>query len=159
MPRNIDPDTLGFLLNDLARLMRSTFEHEIEAAAIPVTPSEARVLAHMSRCGAVQQTQLACILGVAPMSLSAFIDRLEAGGLVARRPDPSDRRAKLVTLTPAAEPVLDQIAQAGARARACATSGIDAAELDRFRKTACRIRDSLDLARAGRAARSRKLTA
>ncbi len=158
MAHSIDPDSLGFLLNDLARLMRSTFEAEIEAAAIPVTPAEARVLAHMSRGGALQQTRLACLLGVAPMSLSIFIDRLEAAGLVERTPDPADRRAKLVSLTPAADPVLTQIALAGRRARVLATDGIDAAALDRFSETARRIRDTLDTARRSRDANIRKQT-
>ncbi len=156
MPRTIDPDSLGFLLNDLARLMRSAFEQEIEAGAIPVTPAEARVLAHMSRCGAVQQTRLACSLGVAPMSLSIFIDRLEAAGLVERAPDPADRRAKLVSLTSAAGPVLTEIAQAGKRARTLATEGIDGADLEIFGRTARRIRDTLDTARRSRDASDRK---
>ncbi|MGY9048078.1 hypothetical protein P775_04340 [Puniceibacterium antarcticum] len=156
MPRAIDPDTLGFVINDLARLMRATFEEEIEAAAIHITPSEARVLAHMSRCDALQQTRLACLLGLSPMSLSTFIDKLEALGLVERAPDPEDRRAKLVSLTDAATPVLAEIAQAGVRARSRATRGLDAATLDQFRKTARQIRDTLDADRRARAGTDRK---
>ena len=148
MPRPIDPDSLGFLINDLARLMRTAFEREIEAASIPVTPAEARVLAHMSRKGPLQQARLACLLGVAPMSLSTFIDRLEAAGLVERTADPADRRAKLVDLTDAAGPVLERIAEAGRRARATATQGVDAPALEAFLQTARHLRDTLAAARA-----------
>ncbi|SNR32631.1 MarR family winged helix-turn-helix transcriptional regulator [Puniceibacterium sediminis] len=158
MSRTIDPDSLGFLLNDLARLMRAAFEHEIAAGAVPVTPSEARVLANMYRSGPMQQKRLACLLGVAPMSLSTFLDRLEAAGLVVRSPDPDDRRAKLVSLTPAAGPVLTEIAEAGLRARQIATKDIDEPTLEQFRATAHQIRDTLDTARTARIASDRKPT-
>jgi DNA-binding MarR family transcriptional regulator len=90
------------------------------------------------------------------MSLSVFIDRLESAGLVERAPDPADRRAKLVSLTAAAGPVLTEIAQAGRRARRRATDGISEAELETFGKTARRIRDTLDMARRSRDASDRK---
>lgn len=158
MPRTIDPDSLGFLLHDLARLMRSAFEHEIAAGSVPVTPAEARVLAHMARCGPLRQTRLACLLGVAPMSLSTFLDRLEAAGLVERSPDPDDRRAKQVSLTRAAVPVLTEIAEAGLRARQKATAGIDEQTFAQFSRTARQIRDTLDSARTARIASDRKPT-
>ena len=37
-------------------------------------------------------------MGVEAMTLSAYLDRLEAAGLIERRPDPGDRRAKIVAL-------------------------------------------------------------
>lgn len=49
-------------------------------------------------------------LMVSPSHLSRVIDRVEAAGLITRTPDPSDRRANLLVLTPAGIDVLDQIA-------------------------------------------------
>ena len=46
-------------------------------------------------------TDLATWAGMARPSMSQLVDELEADGLLERRPDPSDRRAKLVCLTPA----------------------------------------------------------
>lgn len=38
----VDPDSLGFLIVDMSRLMRGTFEREIEKVRVPVTASEAQ---------------------------------------------------------------------------------------------------------------------
>ena len=46
-------------------------------------------------------TDLATWAGMARPSMAQLVDELEADGLVERRPDPTDRRAKLVALTPA----------------------------------------------------------
>ncbi|AXI44763.1 MarR family transcriptional regulator [Sulfitobacter sp. SK012] len=150
MPQDtaINPDSLGFLINDLARLMRCALEREIESAAIPVTTAEARVLAHMARCGDIRQHQLAERLGMAPMSLTGFLDRLERAGLVARGCDPKDRRAKIVSLTDTAPSLLAKIAQAGARASDTALSGLDMQQSDVFMELAKAICTNLDTARS-----------
>jgi len=46
-------------------------------------------------------TDLAAWAGMRRPSMAQLVDELEADGLVERRPDPTDRRAKLVALTPA----------------------------------------------------------
>ncbi len=43
---------------------------------------------------------LAAELGVSQQSIGELVDELERRGYVDRRPDPTDRRARLVTLTP-----------------------------------------------------------
>jgi MarR family transcriptional regulator, transcriptional regulator for hemolysin len=48
-------------------------------------------------------------MNVEPMTLVTFLDKLESRGLVARAPDPTDRRAKIVQLAPDAEPTLEQV--------------------------------------------------
>jgi hypothetical protein len=45
------------------------------------------------------------------MSLVRILDRMEAEGLVERRPDPADRRARSLYLKPKARPVVDSIWQ------------------------------------------------
>jgi DNA-binding MarR family transcriptional regulator len=45
-------------------------------------------------------TDLAAWAGMTRPSMAQLVDELEADGLVERRPDPSDGRAKLVVLTP-----------------------------------------------------------
>lgn len=148
MPQRIDPDSIGFLMGDIARMMRATFEREIDREEIPVTSAEARVLVHMARCGAIRQHHLADRLGVAPMSLTGFLDRLERAGLIARGTDPKDRRAKIVTLTPAADAVLAQVAKAGERTRILARKDIPEDAWEAFRKVALALRGNLEEARS-----------
>ncbi|ASM71120.1 MULTISPECIES: MarR family winged helix-turn-helix transcriptional regulator [Roseobacteraceae] len=147
-PKVIAPDSLGFLISDLARLMRGTFEREIEKADVPITTSEARVLVYMARCGATRQNVLAELLGLAPMSVTGFLDNLEKAGLVKRAADPADRRAKIVTLTDAAQGLLDRIAIAGQRARTLALAGLTEDQVAAFKSAALGIRANLETARA-----------
>ncbi len=144
MSNGIDPDSAGFLISATARLMRGAFEREIESSEIGVTSGEARVLAHMSVCGAMRQHHLADRLGVAPMSVTAFLDKLETAGLIRRSPDPNDRRAKIVTLTEAAVPILAQIHLAGTRAKDTAFAGVSAEEFEVFRSVCHKLRANLE---------------
>lgn len=143
MPTRIDPDSVGFLLNDLARLYRAEFERRIEAEATPVTPAEARALAHLARSGAVRQVRLAESLRISPMSLSGLLDRLESAGLVARTDDPEDRRAKIVELTRRADAVLATIVAAGRRTEAVARRGISDSDWRRLKQLAIAVRANL----------------
>ena len=144
MTNRIDPDSAGFLISTTARLMRGAFEREIESSEIGVTSGEARVLAHMSVCGAMRQHHLADRLGVAAMSVTAFLDKLETAGLIRRSPDPKDRRAKIVTLTEAAMPILSEIHQAGVRAKEVAFAGVAAEDFEVFRTVCHKLRDNLE---------------
>lgn len=144
----VDPNSIGFLIADIARLKRVAFEREIEKAAIGVTTAEARVLAHMARCGAVRQNVLAQRLNMQPMSLTGFLDRMETANLIKRAPDPVDRRAKIASLTNHALSLFAQIANAGCRADDIACAGMTEAERETYRDLSMRIRDNLESARA-----------
>ena len=61
-----------------------------------------------------------------------ILDRLEAAGLVERRPHPNDRRVRLLHLTPAAHPLLDGMREIGAATRERGARG-RLAEADRER--------------------------
>jgi DNA-binding MarR family transcriptional regulator len=49
--------------------------------------------------GGATGNQLAAFLGITKQAASQMIDELEGRGYVARRPNPDDRRGKIVTLT------------------------------------------------------------
>jgi len=70
------------------------------------------ILARVNATPGLSQNELAAILEVEPISVGRLIDRLEARGLVERRPDPTDRRIWRLHLLPAAEPVLEEISKA-----------------------------------------------
>lgn len=147
MTHNIDPESFGFLITDIARLLRMAVEREIGQAAIPVTPAEARVLAHIARCSGIRQHVLAERMGLSPMSVTGFLDRLERAGMIERGTDPDDRRAKVITLTAAGTALLDPIARAARRARITAFEGISEADQTAFRSIALHLRNNLANAR------------
>jgi DNA-binding MarR family transcriptional regulator len=53
------------------------------------------------------------------------VDRLEARGLIERRPDPTDRRVRRLHLLPAARPVLTDIEAYKAELTDMLTQGLD----------------------------------
>lgn len=139
MSHPIDPDSFGFLVTDLSRLIRAEMDRRVAGAGLGITAGEARVLSHAARAGAVRQNVLAERVGVEAMTLSTYIDRLEARGLVLRKTDPADRRAKLVELTPEADTVLAAIRPIAASVRADAARSIapqDWGRLNAMLKTA-----------------------
>jgi MarR family transcriptional regulator for hemolysin len=121
---------IGFLLHDVARLMRKRFEQN--ARDLGLTRSQCQVLAHLSRHEGIQQGSLAEILEVEPITLTRILDRLEEAGLVERGAHPTDRRVRLLRLTKRAHPMLNEIFAIGAITRSEALDGVAEAERDRL---------------------------
>jgi len=62
-----------------------------------------KVLMHLKEQGPTRQSVLANTFGLSPHTITDMVDGLERVGLVERRPDATDRRAKLVAITKAGE--------------------------------------------------------
>ena len=122
--------SFGFLMHDVSRLMRKSFDRR--ASAIGLTRSQWRVLAHLSRNEGVKQAGLAEILEIKPITLARLLDRLGANGWVERRSDPNDKRARRLFLTDKARPLLVELREVALSVREEALSGFDAAEQDRL---------------------------
>ena len=82
---------LRLVLGKLVRRLRAEY-------SFPV--AQASVLSRLDREGAQTASVLAAAERVRPQSMAQTVGDLEADGLVARRPDPADRRRALVELTP-----------------------------------------------------------
>ena len=134
-------DSLGFLLADVSRLTRRAFQQRIEGSAL--TQAQARALVYVSRHEGVRQVELADLLEVQPITLARLIDQLEQSGLVERRPDPADRRAYQLFLTPDAAPHIAAIEKVAAAIRADALSGIDAQQTAVLLAALRKMRDNL----------------
>ena len=92
---------LGFLMVDNARLLRRAFDERVRTTGM--TGPQARLLLAPDRAPGENQTFHAEHLEVEPITLCRMVDRMEESGLVERRRDPADRRARLLYLTPRAE--------------------------------------------------------
>lgn len=135
------PDSLGFLLGDVSRLLRRAFQHSMEGS--PLTLAQARALVHIARHEGVRQVDLAETLEVQPITLARLIDQLAVSGVVERRPDANDRRAYRVFLTPAATPHLAAIDEAGAAIRAIALQDVDPQQAEILHLALSKMRDNL----------------
>jgi DNA-binding MarR family transcriptional regulator len=120
----------GFLLNDVARLMRTVYDRRVKSLGL--TRSQWWVLNHLYRNDGVTQTELADLLEVEKPTLGRLLDRLEAKGWVRREDDASDRRAWRVYLTDEIAPAMRELRTVAAELRRDALAGLSAAERERF---------------------------
>lgn len=136
------PDrNIGFLLHDVARLMRRRFEQN--ARDLGLTRAQYKVLAHLARNEGIHQGALAEILETEPITLTRILDRLERAGLIERLNHPHDRRVRLLRLTEAAHPLLETIFSIGARTQGEAMDGISGEERDRLFDILFRMKSNL----------------
>jgi MarR family transcriptional regulator for hemolysin len=105
----------AFILNDVARLLRTYADHK--AGKFGMTRAQWAVLVRLDRTQGLKQCELAEILDVQPITLTRLLDRLCDNGVIERRPDPTDRRVKRLYLTPAAKPLLERLGDLGEERR------------------------------------------
>src|SRR5438105_3577548 len=74
-----------------------------------LSESRLSLLVRLSRVGEVTLGDLAEALDVSPRNITGLVDLLERDGLVERFPDPDDRRATRVKLSPAGQAKLKEI--------------------------------------------------
>lgn len=131
----------GFLVNDVARLMRTVYDRRVRDLGL--TRSQWWVLNHLFRHPGATQSELAAILEVERPTLGRLLDRLERKGWVRREDDERDRRAWRVYLTAAAQPAMRKLRAQAAGLRRDALSGLSAAERGRFVDTLLAIKANL----------------
>ena len=131
----------GFLLNDVARLMRTVYDRRIRELGL--TRAQWWVLTHLFRADGITQTELAVVLEVEKPTLGRLLDRLEAKGWVRRTHDARDRRIWRVRLTKEVEPALRTMRAIAAELRRDALAGLSAAERERFVDSLLEIKSNL----------------
>jgi len=131
----------GFILNDVARLLRTSFDRRVRQLGL--TRSQWWVITFLFRNDGVTQSELAETLEIEKPTLGRLIDRLEAKGWVRREPDANDRRAWRVYLTDEAEPAMKTMRTIAGEVRRDALAGLSAAERERFVDTLLAIKANL----------------
>jgi MarR family transcriptional regulator, transcriptional regulator for hemolysin len=114
---------LLFLLNDVARLLR--VDADKRARSHGMTRAQWGILIWLERQPGISQKELAELLEVEPITVARLVDRLEARGMVERRPDPRDRRIWRLHLSAPAHLVLREINSQRAEMAEMVTAGID----------------------------------
>ena len=113
----------AFMLNDVARMLRTFADHK--AAQFGITRAQWVVLARLDRSEGLKQSELAEVLDLQPISLTRLLDKLCESDLIERRADPIDRRAKRLFLKPAARPLLEKLGDLGEELMGTALSGVN----------------------------------
>ncbi|MBS0559838.1 MAG: MarR family transcriptional regulator [Proteobacteria bacterium] len=122
-----------FVLHDLARLIR--VEADKRAREHGMTRAQWVILVRLERQPGMTQKELAEAMEVEPITVARLIDRMEARGLVERRPDARDRRVWRLHLRAAAQPVLVAMHPARTGLARAVTDGLDAIAIARLSET------------------------
>jgi DNA-binding MarR family transcriptional regulator len=138
----MSPEQLGERYLQVHHRMYRAFDGGMSACGL--TLARTKVLARLQLGGPARPSVLAAEFGVAPRTITELVDILERDGLVARKADPTDRRALLVTLTGQGKAAL---AVAGATRTRLMKQVFGALEAD-DRATMARLLQTLDDAMA-----------
>ena len=133
--------SLGFLLGDSSRLLRKRFDRL--ARSLGMTRAQWGVIAVLRRDEGINQTAMADIMDIEPITLGRHIDRLEEAGWVERRPDPDDRRAWRIFLTDKVQPVLEEMENIAIEVRNDAMVDFSSMERERFIDDLIRVKSNL----------------
>jgi MarR family transcriptional regulator, transcriptional regulator for hemolysin len=103
------------------------------------------VLLHVSRADGISHRQLAERMGIEAPTLVRMVDRMEAEGLLKRRPGETDRRVKHLHLSAAGKKEVARIWDNAADLRKEILSGLSKEEISAMLDVLQKIRDKLDL--------------
>jgi DNA-binding MarR family transcriptional regulator len=122
--------SLGFLSQDVARLIRVAFDRKVRYLGL--TPAQWFVLGHVVRNDGQRQVDLAAETDMEKAPLGKILDRLEEGGWIERRPDPTDRRVNRVYKTAKIDPMVPELQASAVEVYATALAGLDEASREQL---------------------------
>ncbi len=117
-------------------------------APFGIHPGHKLLLLELATTGPSTQAQLAAASGYEPPTITLSVRQLEAAGLVARRPSPSDRRATVVDLTDEGRALLPELKAAWRRVADKTVSGLTSTSADQLIATLLDLASSLSAAGA-----------
>jgi MarR family transcriptional regulator, transcriptional regulator for hemolysin len=136
-----DERRFGFLLHDIARLMRKRFD--ARARAFGLTRAQWQALAVLRHHQGINQAALADALDLEPITVGRLIDRMEEAGWVERRADAADRRVHRLYISERTGPMMAQLEKLAQTLQEEIVCGLDTTERDQFLDLLVRIRANL----------------
>ncbi len=133
--------TLGFLLHEVARLLRRRFEQNARGSGL--TRSQWQVLTYLAQNEGINQARLAELIEIEPITLGRIADKLETLMFIKRNPHPTDRRRRLLHLMPAARSRLEQAGEYGEVTHREALAGVSETDRQHLLKTLQALKENL----------------
>jgi DNA-binding MarR family transcriptional regulator len=136
-----DERHIGFLISDVARMMRTAFDRRVRALGL--TRSQWLVINRLHRRPGATQSELAEMLEVEKATAGRMVDRMEKKGWVVRRADAGDRRVNRLHLTQEAVLIQVRLAQIADRTVDDALALLSPRERDQFAVSMRRVKRRL----------------
>jgi len=132
---------LGQLLAGVSRLHRTMADRSLDA--IGLFRGQSMLLMVLSRHDGVTHSEAAEKLGISAAAVSKVVKRMERGGYVERRADPTDERLSRVYLREPGRALIARIDAAFAKLDSEMLAGFDGADRERLRDLLQRMRTNL----------------
>jgi len=139
-------EALGFWVSRVYLAARAELYRRFKAHGVEITPEQWMVLVRLWQAEGLTQTDLASRTFRDLPTMSRIVATMERTGLVSRKADPEDARARLVYLTPLGRSLRKSLV---GEARSMVDSmlhGISEADLAKTRKTLQRVLENLERA-------------
>jgi MarR family transcriptional regulator for hemolysin len=140
LPRSLNRE-FAIVLKDVSRMIRTFADHK--ARQFGTTYAQWVVMARLDRFEGLKQSELAEMLDLQPITLTRLLDRLCDSGMIERRPDPSDRRAKRLFLTDASRPLLERLGNLGEELMATALVGVERESVEKMVTQLATVKENL----------------
>lgn len=128
----LEQQPVSTLFHEISLMVARLFNRQVKEMGLTRTQWQVLYLLYMQ--GEQSQTYIADTLMMAKPPLGKVVERLEAGGWIKRRDDGKDRRAKLVSLTPKIQPMLNSLESLVDDIGGIATRGMSVKEAAQFYK-------------------------
>jgi MarR family transcriptional regulator for hemolysin len=133
----------GFRVARIARRLRQAVDAELRVLGL--TEATWRPLVYVRRLGdGVRQKELATALSIEGPSLVRLLDSLERRGLIERREDEDDRRARGIYLTPPGRELQKRVLRISEATQRRLLSEVEPADLDACERVFGAIEAALD---------------
>lgn len=142
----IKPFRFGFLVHDVSRMRRTLFDAVMRTRG--VTRSQWSLLANLSRVAredGMMQVDLARMMEMGKVTVGGLIDRLEAGGIVERRLDAQDRRARRIFITDKGFEVIAEMEKVGSKLNKSILAGVSPEDLRITEETLAKVKVNIRL--------------
>ncbi|MCA2210628.1 MarR family winged helix-turn-helix transcriptional regulator [Nocardia rosealba] len=135
-------DSLGYVINHLARLMEQALRDRI--ARHGVVPGQFAQLLALYEQEGISQQQLCEKVRIDQSTMAHTLKRMERDGLVERTPDPADGRRALIHLTDRSRRLRPALEAAAREVNALATAGFSDAEREELLRLAAQAIGNLE---------------
>lgn len=126
----IPTDCFYYLISRATLTATSVIKRELAAAGVQqVSPAYLGVLLTLWNTDGLGALELGRGAGVEPSTVTGLLDRMERDGLLARQPDPDDRRAQRICLTPLGQQLREPVLRVVGEVLAKASSGFSDEQL------------------------------
>lgn len=135
----------GFLISRIKQMGTRIFDRMLAASGIDsFNGAQGRILYVLWQNDAISISSLSAQTSLANTTLTAMLDRMESMGLIVRKPDPKDRRNRLIALTDKARSLQDDYTKISQKMNEIYYDGFTETEIMQFESYLQRILNNLE---------------